>query len=81
MRIENTFRFKLSFTDCDTYGEVFERLEEVKDHFKTLESLGVKKTGGAGDDYHFLAIDTEDPKIIKKLKDMGFAEPEEEEIE
>ena len=81
MILEDIFRFKLSFTDCDTYGEVFERLEEVEDHFKTLESLGVKKTGGAKDDYHRLEIDTEDPKIIKKLKDMGFGEPEDEEIE
>ena len=81
MIIENIFRFKLTFTDCDTYEEVFERLKEVENHFKTLKSLGVKKTGGAEDDYHHLEIDTEDPKIIKKLKDMGFAEPEEEEIE
>jgi len=81
MIIENIFRFKFAFTDCDTYGEVFERLEEIKDHFKTLETLGVKKVGGAKDDYHRLQINAKDPKIIKQLKDMGFAEPEEEEIE
>tara|TARA_B100001964_G_C13959007_1_gene476792 strand:- start:212 stop:457 length:246 start_codon:yes stop_codon:yes gene_type:complete len=81
MIIENIFRFKLTFTDCDTYEEVFERLKEVENHFKTLKSLGVKKVGGAEDDYHHFEIDTEDQKIIKELKDMGFAEPEEEEIE
>ena len=76
MIIENIFRFKLTFTDCDTYEEVFERLSEVGDHFKILKSLGVKKVGGEEDDYHRLEIDTEDQKIIKKLKDMGFAEPD-----
>ena len=43
MIIENIFRFKLTFTDCDTYEEVFERLKEVENHFKTLKSLGVKR--------------------------------------
>jgi len=82
MILEDTFRFKLTFTDCKTYEDVFDRLKEVENHFKTLKSLGVKKTGeGHEDDYHRLEIDTEDPEIIKKLKDMGFAEPEEEEIE
>ena len=81
MRIENIFRFKLTFTNCKTYEDVFETLEEVKDHFFTLRALGVKKVGGAEDDYHHFEIDTEDKKIIKELKDMGFAEPEEEEIE
>ena len=81
MRIENIFRFKLTFTNCKTYEDVFETLEEVKDHFFTLRALGVKKVGGEEDDYHRLEIDTEDPKTIKKLKDMGYAEPEEEEIE
>ena len=78
MRIENTFRFKFAFTNCKTYEDVFEELKDVEDHFKTLKSLGVKKIGGEEDDYHRLEIDTEDPKIIKKLRDMGFAEPEEE---
>ena len=81
MRIENIFRFKLTFTNCKTYEDVFETLKEVEDHFRTLKSLGVKKVGGEEDDYHRLEIDTEDPKIIKKLKDMGFGTPEEEEIE
>ena len=80
MLIENIFRFKYAFDDCDTYGEVFERLEEIKDQFTTLETLGVKKVGGAKDDYHHLQINTEDPKKIKKLKDMGFAETTEEEL-
>jgi len=80
MRIENTFRFKLTFTECKTYEDVFEMLNYVEVHFKILKSPGVKKVGGEEDDYHRLEIDTEDPKIIKKLKDMGFAEPEEEEI-
>jgi len=78
MRIENTFRFKFAFTNCKTYEDVFEELKDVEDHFKTLKSLGVKKIGCEEDDYHRLEIDTEDPKIIKKLRDMGFAEPEEE---
>jgi len=82
MILEDTFRFKLTFTDCKTYEDVFDRLKEVENHFKTLKSLGVVKTDeGSEDDYHRLEIDTEDPEIIKKLKDMGFAEPEEEEIE
>jgi len=82
MILEDNFRFKLTFTNCKTYEDVFEMLKEVENHFKTLKSLGVKKTGdGSEDDYHRLEIDTEDPKIIKKLKDMGFGEPEEEEIE
>ena len=76
MIIENTFRFKLTFTNCKTYEDVFKTLKEVEDHFKTLKSLGVKKVGGEEDDYHRLEIDTEDQKIIKKLKDMGFAEPD-----
>tara|TARA_R110000772_G_scaffold80284_1_gene171421 strand:+ start:132 stop:377 length:246 start_codon:yes stop_codon:yes gene_type:complete len=80
MIIENIFRFKFAFNDCDTYGEIFERLEEVKDQFETLESLGVKKVGGAEDDYHRLQINTKDPKIIKKLKDLGFAQPGEEQL-
>ena len=80
MRIENTFRFKFAFNLCETYEDIFEELKDVEDHFKTLKSLGVKKVGGEEDDYHRLEIDTEDPKTIKKLKDMGFAEPEEEEI-
>lgn len=81
MILEDTFRFKLTFSNCRTYEDVFEMLKDVEDHFKILKSLGVKKIGGEEDDYHRLEINTEDPKIIKKLKDMGFAEPEEEEIE
>ena len=81
MILEDTFRFKLTFSNCQTYEDVFEMLKDVEDHFKTLKSLGVKKTDGAEDDYHRLEIDTEDQKIIKKLRDMGFGEPEEEEIE
>ena len=81
MRIENTFRFKFAFNLCETYEDIFEELKDVEDHFKTLKFLGVQKIGGEEDDYHRLEIDTEDPKIIKKLRDMGFAEPEEEGIE
>ena len=82
MILEDSFRFKLTFTDCKTYEDVFERLKWVEDHFKTLKSLGVEKTGdGSDDDYHRLEIDTEDPEKIKKLKDMGFMELEDEEIE
>jgi len=82
MLLEDTFRFKLTFTNCNTYEDVFETLKSVEDHFKTLKSLGVKKTGdGVEDDYHRLEIDTEDPEKIKQLKDLGFAEVEDEEIE
>jgi hypothetical protein len=82
MILEDTFRFKLFFSNCESYDDVFAALKWLEDHFKTLESLGVVKTDeGSEDDYHRLKIDTEDPEIIKKLKDMGFAEPEEEEIE
>ena len=81
MLLENIFRFKLTFTDCETYEDVFEALKYSENYFKTLESLGVEKIGGEEDDYHRLEIDTEDPQKIKKLKEMGFVEPEEEEIE
>ena len=82
MILEDTFRFKLFFSNCESYDDVFAALKWLEDHFKTLESLGVVKTDeGSEDDYHRLEIDTEDPEIIKKLKDMGFEEPEEEEIE
>tara|TARA_B100000315_G_C14147860_1_gene394332 strand:+ start:60 stop:308 length:249 start_codon:yes stop_codon:yes gene_type:complete len=82
MILEDTFRFKLFFSNCESYDDVFAALKWLEDHFKTLESLGVVKSDeGSEDDYHRLKIDTEDPEIIKKLKDMGFAEPEEEEIE
>ena len=84
MRIENTFRFKFAFNLCENYEDIFEELKDVEDHFKTLKSLGVKKISDGdeiADDYHRLEIDTEDPTIIKKLRDMGFAEPEEEGIE
>jgi len=82
MILEDTFRFKLFFSNCESYDDVFAALKWLEDHFLTLESLGVVKTDeGSEDDYHRLEIDTEDPEIIKKLKDMGFAEPEEEEIE
>jgi hypothetical protein len=82
MILEDTFRFKLFFSNCKSYDDVFAALKWLEDHFLTLESLGVVKTDeGSEDDYHRLEIDTEDPEIIKKLKDMGFAEPEEEEIE
>ena len=77
MKLEHTFRFKLRFTNCKTYDEVFETLKEVEDLFFTLRSLGVKKVGGEEDDYHRLEIDTEDQNIIKKLKFLGFAEKEE----
>jgi len=81
MKLEDTFRFKLTFTDCKTYEEVFGMLKWVENYFKTLKSLGVKKTGdGAEDDYHWLEIDTEDPDKIKKLKDMGFTEGPEVEL-
>ena len=82
MKLENTFRFKLPFTDCKTYEEVFGMLKWVENYFKTLNSLDVKKTGdGAEDDYHRLEIETEDPEKIKQLKDMGFTEQEEELLE
>ena len=75
MILENTFRFKHTFAECKTYEDVFGMLKWVEDHFKTLKSLGVKKTGhGAEDDYHCLEIDTDDPKKIKQLKLMGFEE-------
>ena len=74
MILENTFRFKLTFTECKTYEDVFGMLKDVETYFKTLKSLGVKKLDGAEDDYHFLEIDTDDPKKIKQLKDMGFME-------
>ena len=77
MIIENTFRFKLTFTNCKTYEDVFETLKDTEDYFKTLKSLGVKKTDGAEDDYHRLEIDTDDPKKIKQLKDMGFMDQKE----
>jgi len=80
MILEDTFRFKLTFTHCKTYEDVFKTLSEVEDHFKTLKSLGVKKVGGEENDYHRLEIDTEDLGKIQKLEDMGFGEPEEGEI-
>ena len=77
MILENIFRFKLTFTECKSYEDVFGMLKQVENRFKTLKSLGVKKTGqGAEDDYHHFEIDTEDPKKIKQLKDMGFIEEE-----
>ena len=79
MRIENTFRFKLTFTNCKTYEDVFERLEEVKDHFFTLRALGVKKVGGEEDDYHRLEIDTEDPQLLKDIEKLD-TKPEPEEF-
>ena len=79
MILENTFRFKLTFTDCKSYEDVFGKLKWVENHFKTLKSLGVEKSGdGAEDDYHRLEIDTDDPKKIKQLKDMGFIEEEQQ---
>ena len=77
MKLENIFRFKLTFTECKTYEDVFETLKYSENYFKTLKSLGVKKLDGAEDDYHRLEIDTDDPKKIKQLKDMGFIEEEE----
>ena len=77
MRLEDAFRFKLIFTECKTYEDVFEMLKWLEEYFKNLKSLGVKKTGhGAEDDYHHLEIDTDDPKKIKQLKEMGFIEEE-----
>jgi|TARA_B100001964_G_scaffold102677_1_gene114796 hypothetical protein len=82
MILEDTFRFKLFFSNCESYDDVFAALKWVEDHFKTLESLDVRKTGdGFEDDYHHLVIETEDPEKIKKLKDMGFRELEDEAIE
>ena len=78
MILEDTFRFKLIFTDCKSYEDVFGRLKWVENHFKTLKSLNVEKSGdGAEDDYHRLEIDTDDPKKIKQLKDMGFMDRKE----
>tara|TARA_B100002003_G_C14070251_1_gene514905 strand:+ start:15 stop:161 length:147 start_codon:yes stop_codon:yes gene_type:complete len=48
MILEDTFRFKLFFSNCES---------------------------------HHLVIETEDPEKIKKLKDMGFRELEDEAIE
>ena len=81
MILEDTFRFKLIFSNCESYEDVFEALTWVEDYFKTVKSLGVEKIGGEEDDYHRLEIDTEEPQKIKKLKDMGFVEPEDEETE
>ena len=79
MILENTFRFKHTFTECKNYEDVFGMLKDVETYFKTLKSLGVKKLDGSEDDYHRLEIDTEDPKKKKQLKDMCFNEQEEEE--
>ena len=79
MILENTFRFKHTFSECKTYEDVFGMLKDVETYFKTLNSLGVKKSRGSEDDYHRLEIETDDPKKIKQLKDMGFNEQEEEE--
>ena len=79
MILENIFRFKHTFTECKTYEDVFGMLKDVETYFETLKSLGVIKSGGSEEDYHFLEIDTADPKKIKQLKDMGFNEQEEEE--
>ena len=76
MILENIFRFKLTFTECKTYDDIFGMLKYSENYFKTLKSLGVKKLDGAEDDYHRLEIDTDDPKKIKQLKDMGFIEEE-----
>mgnify|MGYP000026409747 CR=1 FL=1 len=77
MKLENTFRFKLTFTNCKTYEDIFERLKWVEDYFKTIKSLGVKKTDGAEDDYHRLELETPNPKKIKQLKKLGFMDEEE----
>ena len=80
MKLEEIFRFKLTFTECKTYEDIFGMLKQVENHFKTLKSLGVKKTGhGAEDDYHHFEIDTEDPKKIKQLKELGFIKVEADE--
>ena len=79
MILENTFRFKHTFTECKTYEDVFEMLKDVEDYFGTLKCLGVKKSGdGAKDDYHHLEIDTDNLEKIKLLKHMGFMEQEED---
>ena len=74
MILENIFRFKLTFTECKTYDDIFGMLKYSENYFKTLKSLGVKKLDGAEDDYHRLEIDTDDPKKRKQLKDKGFIE-------
>ena len=80
MILERTHRFKFSFTHCKSYEDVFGQLKDLENEFKILKSLGVEKLGdGAEDDYHFLEIDTDDPKKIKELMDMGFMEKEENE--
>ena len=79
MILENTFRFKFTFAECKTYEDVFEMLKYLENYFKTLKSLDVEKLDqGVEDDYHQLEIETEDLQKIKKLKDMGFMEIEEE---
>ena len=80
MKMESIFRFKNAFQDCESYEEVHERLGEIGDHFKTLQSMGVKKIDKGEDDYHHLAIYTKDPNIIKELKLMGFDVPLDEDI-
>ena len=77
MILENTFRFKLTFDHCKNYEDIFGMLKYSENYFKTLKSLGVKKMDGAEDDYHRLEIDTDDPKKIKQLKDMGFMDQKE----
>jgi len=70
MILEDTFRFKLIFSNCKSYEDVFETLKWVENHFKNLKSLGVKKTEGAEDDYHRLELETPNPKL-------GFMDEEE----
>ena len=69
MILENTFRFKLTFTGCKTYEDIFGKLKYTENYFKTLKHLGVEKlVQGAEDDYHTLEIDTDDPEKIRQLK-------------
>ena len=78
MILENTYRFKFMFTHCKTYEDVFGELKDLENEFKILKSLGVEKLHeGSEDDYHHFEIETEDPKKIKELTDMGFIDQKE----
>jgi len=78
MILENTHRFKFSFAHCKTYEDAFGQLKDLENELKILKSLGVEKTEeGSEDDYHVFEIETEDPKKIHKLKEMGFIDQKE----
>ena len=47
MILENTFRFKLTFTECKTYEDVFGMLKYSENYFKTffIQTFGDKPYG------------------------------------